>query len=183
MILTSAWSCANSFMYAASRNLYALAITGHAPRVFAKCSARGIPIYAVCAVTACSMLSFLLMSEKSSVVRRPPLPTPPSGGGHPDQKGQVFDWFINKTTVSSLFNWLTLFLATIRFRQGCLAQRVTREDLPFKSPLMPYAAYYGCSLVMFFIAISGFDAFFPEKRSAKSIFANVGTIPWLFCPC
>lgn len=28
-------------MFAASRNLYALAITGHAPKVFAKCSKRG----------------------------------------------------------------------------------------------------------------------------------------------
>jgi amino acid transporter len=55
-------------MFAASRNLYALAITGHAPRVFARCSKRGIPYFAVCAVFAFTMLSFLLLSERSSVV-------------------------------------------------------------------------------------------------------------------
>lgn len=56
-------------MFAASRNLYALAITGHAPTIFARCSKRGIPYVAVCAVTALTLLSFLLLSEKSSVVR------------------------------------------------------------------------------------------------------------------
>lgn len=55
-------------MYAASRNLYALAITGHAPKIFAKCSKRGIPYFAVVAVFLATMLSFLLMSEKSAVV-------------------------------------------------------------------------------------------------------------------
>jgi len=91
--------------------------------------------------------------------------------------GQVFEWFINITTVSSLFNWLTLFLATIRFRKGYLAQGVTRTDLPFRSPLMPYAAYYGCGMVAFFIPISGFDVFFPEKWSVKNFFANVVSLP------
>lgn len=41
----------NSFMFAASRNLYALAITGHAPTVFARCSKRGNPDFAFpCAI-------------------------------------------------------------------------------------------------------------------------------------
>jgi len=38
---------------------------------------------------------------------------------------------------------------------------------------MPYAAYYGCGMVAFFIPISGFDVFFPEKWSVKTFFANV----------
>jgi len=59
-------------MYAASRNLYALAITGHAPKIFAKCSKRGIPYFAVIAVFSATMLSFLLMSEESAVVGVPP---------------------------------------------------------------------------------------------------------------
>lgn len=58
----------HSFMFAASRNLYALAITGHAPKIFARCSKRGIPYFAVCTVFAFTMLSFLLLSERSSVV-------------------------------------------------------------------------------------------------------------------
>ena len=139
VILSSAWSCGNSFMFAASRNLYALAITGNAPRIFAKCSRRGIPIYAVVAIFLCTMLSFMIVSGSSAV---------------------VFGWFMAVTTLSSLFNWLTLFLATIRFRQAYLAQGLKMEDLPFRSVFMPYAAYYGTGMVVFFILISGFEVFF-----------------------
>jgi amino acid transporter len=139
-------------MYAASRNLYSLAITGNAPKIFAKCSKRGIPIYAVCAVFICSLLSFMVVSENSA---------------------KVFEWFMNVTTLSSLF-WLTLFLATIRFRKGYLAQGIKTEDLPFHSIFMPYAAYYGASLVAFFILISGFNVFF--DFNVKDFFASVGTL-------
>lgn len=109
---------------------------------------------------------------------------------------------MNITTLSSLFNWLTLFLATIQFRKGYLAQGIKHEDLPFNSIFMPYAAYYGVGMVSFFICrffgslpfflreeicrndfehkayfsitvISGFDVFFPEKWSVADFFANV----------
>lgn len=140
VILTSAWSCGNSFMFAASRNLYALAITGSAPRVFAICTKRGIPVVAVCVVFATTFLSFLVVSNSSAV---------------------VFEWFMNVTTLASLFNWITLFLATIRFRKAFVAQGLTTSHkLPFTSPLLPYAAYYGVGMVAFFILISGFDVFF-----------------------
>ncbi|KAF8244923.1 hypothetical protein K440DRAFT_655769 [Wilcoxina mikolae CBS 423.85] len=148
VILSSAWSCGNSFMYSASRNLYALAITGNAPKIFAKCSKRGIPMYAVCAVFATTFLSFMVVSENSA---------------------KVFEWFMNVTTLSSLFNWLTLFLATIRFRMAYLSQGVKTEDLPFHSIFMPYAAYYGAVLCVFFILISGFNVFF--KFTVKTFFA------------
>lgn len=74
VILSSAWSCGNSFMYAASRNLYALAITGNAPKFFARCSKRGIPYVAVCTIFALTCLSFLVVSTNSA---------------------QVFEWFLN----------------------------------------------------------------------------------------
>ncbi|KAH8144300.1 uncharacterized protein LAJ45_11725 [Morchella importuna] len=155
VILTSAWSCGNSFMFAASRNLYALAITGHAPKVFARCSKRGIPYFAVCTVFAFTMLSFLLLSERSSV---------------------VFNWFMNITTLSSLFNWLTLFLATIQFRKAYQSQGIEHSALPFHSVLMPYAAYYGVTMVTFFIIISGFDVFFPQNWSVSDFFATYSGI-------
>lgn len=58
---------------------------------------------------------------------------------------------MNITTLSSLFNWLTLFLATIQFRKGYLVQGVKHGDLPFSSKFMPYAAYYGVTMTTFFI--------------------------------
>ena len=46
MILLSGLSCGNTFLYTASRSLYSLAQNGQAPRVFLKCSKRGIPYVA-----------------------------------------------------------------------------------------------------------------------------------------
>jgi amino acid transporter len=43
MILLSGLSCGNTFLYTASRSLYSLAQSGQAPRIFLKCSKRGIP--------------------------------------------------------------------------------------------------------------------------------------------
>ncbi|KAI5799059.1 amino acid permease/ SLC12A domain-containing protein [Geopyxis carbonaria] len=150
VILSSAWSCGNSFMFAASRNLYGLAITGNAPKIFAKCTKKGIPIYSVTAIFLASFLSFMVVSNNSA---------------------KVFDWFLVINTVASLFNWLTLFLATIRFRKAYLSQGILSKDLPFHTPLMPYAAYYGVVMCVFFVIISGFDVFFPSEWSAENFVA------------
>lgn len=74
--------------------------------------------------------------------------------------------FMNITTLSSLFNWLTLFLATIQFRKGCIAQGVKQEDLPFTSKLLPYAAYYGVFMVTIFIC-ENFSTFGNHPRACS----------------
>ncbi|KAI5850148.1 amino acid permease/ SLC12A domain-containing protein [Tricharina praecox] len=164
VILSSAWSCGNSFAYAGSRNLYALAISGSAPKIFAKCTKRGIPLYAVMAVCAFGLLSFLNVGRSSA---------------------EVFNWFVNITTVSGLFNWLTLGISYIRFSKGLAAQGISRDQLPFKGYFQPYAAYYTVGMSAFFILITGFDVFFPEKRTAREFFGAYSgvlmfAIPYIF---
>ena len=46
MILLSGFSCGNTFLYTASRSLYSLAQNGQAPKIFLKCSKKGIPYVA-----------------------------------------------------------------------------------------------------------------------------------------
>lgn len=58
MILLSGLSCGNTFLYTASRSLYSLAQNGQAPKVFLKCSKRGIPYVAGECLSI--MLSFTL---------------------------------------------------------------------------------------------------------------------------
>lgn len=43
VILISAWSSGNSFLYISSRALYSLAIQGSAPRIFKTCNRWGVP--------------------------------------------------------------------------------------------------------------------------------------------
>lgn len=68
VIITSASSAANAFVYTGSRYLYALAQNGQAPRLFLKCTGKGVPLYAVVATSSISLLTFMSTSSGSSVV-------------------------------------------------------------------------------------------------------------------
>lgn len=68
MVLGSAFSAGNSYMYCASRSLFGLALEGKAPRFFTRCTKNGVPIYCVGAVLLLSLLSFLQVSNDASVV-------------------------------------------------------------------------------------------------------------------
>lgn len=81
VIITSASSAANAFVYTGSRYLYALAQNGQAPKLFLKCTGRGVPLYAVMATASVSLLTFMSTSSGSSI---------------------VFQWFQNLTTISNL---------------------------------------------------------------------------------
>lgn len=82
VILISAWSSGNSFLYMSSRSLYSLAISGNAPHIFKKCTKSGVPIYAVGVSSLFTLLSYLNISSSG---------------------GTVFTWFVNLTNVSFIF--------------------------------------------------------------------------------
>lgn len=46
-VFTSAFSAGNSFLFCSSRILYGLALKGQAPKIFARCTKKGLPIFAV----------------------------------------------------------------------------------------------------------------------------------------
>lgn len=68
MVLTSAFSAGNSYVYCASRSLYGMALDGKAPAIFRKVTRNGVPIYCVLAVLLISLLSFLQVSNSASKV-------------------------------------------------------------------------------------------------------------------
>jgi amino acid transporter len=59
VILTSASSSANAFLYTGSRYLYALAQNRQAPRFLLKCSKSGVPVYCVLFTASISLLTYL----------------------------------------------------------------------------------------------------------------------------
>ena len=68
MILASAFSAGNSYVYCASRSLFGLALEGKAPRFLTRCTRNGVPLYCVAVVLAISLLSFLQVSTSAAVV-------------------------------------------------------------------------------------------------------------------
>ena len=68
LMLTSIFSAGNTYTYCAVRNLYGLSLEGRAPKFLRKCTRNGVPIYCFCVVMVFPILSFLSVSNDSSVV-------------------------------------------------------------------------------------------------------------------
>jgi amino acid transporter len=140
VILTSATSSGNAFLYTGSRYLYALAQTKQAPRFLLKCSKNGVPYYCVLLTWSIGFLTFMSVSSGSS---------------------KVFTWFQNLTTISTLFTWVMVCFSYIRFHHAMTAQGIPRSSMPFrakandKSPLLGWIAMIFFSLIIFF---NGWDS-------------------------
>lgn len=139
VILTSATSSANAFLYTGSRYLYALAQNGQAPRFFLKCTKRGVPVYCIMVTASISLLTYLSCSSGANV---------------------VFTWFQNLTTIANLFTWMSVSIAYIQFHKALQAQGVDRNTLVFKSPFQPFTAYFS---LFFFAIITIFNGFYVFK--------------------
>jgi len=144
LILLSGWSCGNAFLYSSSRTLYSLALDGQAPRFFLKCTASGIPIYAVLTVSLIGCLTFLVSSNTA---------------------GTVFNWFVDLSTCGFLISYTSMLCIWVGWYRGLKAQGVSRDSLHWKAPSMPYAAYVAIafgSTVIFFIGLDVFSPFDTE---------------------
>jgi len=145
VILTSASSSANAFLYTGSRYLFALAQNKQAPRFLLHCSKAGVPYYCVAITCSISLLTYLSVR---------------SGG-----PSTVFGWFQNLTTIGSLFTWCSICVAYIQFHKALKAQGVDRNTLVFKSRFQPYTAWFSLIYFAIIIIFNGFDVFVGEGDS------------------
>jgi amino acid transporter len=157
-IIISAWSSGNSFLFLSSRSLYALALSGNAPKIFKTCSKTGVPYYAVAASSMFAALAYLNVGSSSSI---------------------VFNWFVNLTNTSGFISWICCGVIYLRFRTACEAQNIT--DLPYRSPVGRWGAWVVIVSFTFLCLINGFDVFFPEKWNISSFFTAYVGIPMFLC--
>ncbi|EOA81047.1 hypothetical protein ACJQWK_10082 [Exserohilum turcicum] len=156
-IIISAWSSGNSFLFLSSRSLYALALSGNAPKIFKTCTKSGVPYYAVAASSVFCALAYLNVGSSSAV---------------------VFTWFVNLTNTSGFISWICCGIIFLRFRKACDAQGVT--DLPYRSPVGKIGAWIVIVAFTILCLINGFDVFWPEKWNVSSFFTAYVGIPMFF---
>ncbi|KAM3161458.1 Lysine-specific permease [Lachancea thermotolerans] len=143
VVLVTIISAANSNVYVGSRVLFSLAHTGIAPKIFSSVTPQGVPFMGVIVTSLLGLLAFLVVNHNAN---------------------EAFNWLINISTLAGLCAWLFISISHIRFMQ-CLKQRgISRDDLPFKSKLMPYGAYYAAFWVTVIIFVQGFQAFSPHFK-------------------
>lgn len=172
VIITSAWSSGNSFMYMSSRSLYSLAVAGNAPKIFARCSKGGVPYPAVIASALFCALAYLNCTQSSAI---------------------VFSWLVNLTNTSGFTSWICCSFVYIRFRKACNTQGVT--DVPYRSFLQPWyvnpsiffeiksanhknrGAWAALIFFTVLLFINGFNVFFPQNWSASSFLTSYIGLP------
>ncbi|KAH9940775.1 general amino acid permease 1 [Epithele typhae] len=144
MVFTSAFSAGNSFLFCSSRVLYGLALRGQAPKVFTYCTKGGLPLFAVLAASVFAFLSFLNVQSSAE---------------------QVFNWFVNLSTVGGFFSWLAFNITYIFFYRGFKAQGLDRTKLVYYNRLQPWLSYWGVFWITIFILINGFSVFWDFNAS------------------
>ena len=117
VILTSVLSCGNAGMYVSTRMLYSLAEEGKAPKIFAKCNKRGVPIYALNLTTLIAAFCFLTAQVSINT---------------------VYYWLLNASALTGFIAWLAIAISHYCFRRAYVAQGNKVEDLKFKAKFYPF---------------------------------------------
>ncbi|KAF2838344.1 amino-acid permease inda1 [Patellaria atrata CBS 101060] len=160
VILTSATSSGNAFLYTGSRYLFAVAQNGHAPKFLLKCSKRGVPYYCVGITSSVSLLTYLCVSAGAN---------------------NVFIWLANITTIAQLLTWCSICIAYLRFKKALEVQGVSRDSLVYKTPFQPYTAWFALIFFSMIIIFNGFAVFTKGRWLIDDFLTAYIGLPIYFC--
>ena len=73
----------------------------------------------------------------------------------------VFGWFLNLSTIATLFTWVSACIAYLQFHKALKAQGIDRNTLVFRSPWQPYTCWFALLFFSMIIIFNGFDSFSP----------------------
>ncbi|OJJ42131.1 hypothetical protein ASPZODRAFT_126055 [Penicilliopsis zonata CBS 506.65] len=140
LMVTSVFSAGNTYSYAATRALHGLAVAKQAPRIFAKTTQKGVPIYSYIVVMAFSCLSLLQLSNGSM---------------------KVLDWLIDLTTANIMIDYIVITTTYICFYHACQAQSFDRSALPYTGRFQPYSGYISLVWMVAMAGGFGYQSFKP----------------------
>lgn len=156
VILTSVLSAGNSGLYASTRMLYALALEGKAPKIFAKLSHSGVPRNALYITTIIAMLCFLTSLFKNQV---------------------VYLWLLNLSGMTGFIAWLGIAISHYRFRKGMMAQGLDLGILPYRASCFPFGPVFAFVLCMIITLGQNYEAFMHDTIDWNGVIATYIGIP------
>ncbi|KAH0827603.1 amino acid permease/ SLC12A domain-containing protein [Lanmaoa asiatica] len=152
VVLTSVFSAGNHALFAGTRVLYGLSVVSprrQAPAFFSKTTPAGVPIFALLATSSISILCFA-----SSFIG----------------SGQLWGWLQNIVGVSNQIAWLSIGLASLRFRKAWIAQNRSVDELKFYVRwTWPWGPYFVIITVAALILIQGWSSIFPKFSTVDFI--------------
>ena len=157
VILLSAWSAGNSWLYLASRTLYSMSVFGKAPQIFSRCTESGVPYVSLAFTSLFCLLAYMNVSSSAAT---------------------VFNWFVNLINSGAYLGWVCVCVVYIRFRKAVVAQHV--YELPYRSKIMPYGAYFAGVIFFLLLLLNGFTVFFPGHWDISTFITSYIGIPIFF---
>ncbi|GAB7325628.1 hypothetical protein MBLNU13_g09611t1 [Cladosporium sp. NU13] len=155
LIMTSILSAGNGLLYAAARTLHGMALEGHAPRIFSKCTKQGVPIYALLFALSFCLLAFLQVNSSSAV---------------------VMTYLVTLITCCQLLNYGFTALTYRHFYSSLKRQGVSRDTLPYKGKFQPYTSYVAMGGTLFMLLAGGYDLFLKGGWSIMWFFLTYAMI-------
>ncbi|KAK0195525.1 amino acid permease-domain-containing protein [Armillaria mellea] len=143
VILSSVLSAGNHAMFAGSRVLYGLSVTAppQAPKIFSWTTRGGVPLPALMLTSSISILCF-----GSSFIG----------------SGQLWGWLQNIVGVSNQIAWLSIGLASWRFRKAWIHQGRSLDELKFRPAwTWPWGPPFVVITVTALILIQGWSSIIP----------------------
>ncbi|GME97831.1 unnamed protein product [Ambrosiozyma monospora] len=133
-----------------------MAVDGQFPKIFAKCTPNGVPIYAVSLSAAISLVAYLNVSNSSTI---------------------VFTWLTNISTVSGFVSWVFVAITYLRFRKAMTFHGMD-DRVIFRPPLQIPGAWVTLCFFSLIAITNGYSVFFNWKTA--DFFAAYITLPILF---
>lgn len=156
-LVTSAVSAASSDLFTSSRALYSLAITGSAPRIFARTTKGGLPYISVGVSIAFSLLSYMSVRDGAST---------------------VFGYFSNMTSIAGMVTWFCIGVMYIRFHKAMKVQGMSRDVLPYQAWLQPFCGWWTVCATFIVMLFSGWATFLKGNWSVSDFITNYIPIPF-----
>ncbi|KAJ8115118.1 hypothetical protein OPT61_g3167 [Boeremia exigua] len=154
VVLISAWSAGNAFLYMASRGLYSMAIADQAPAVFKRCNKQGTPYVAVCTIALFGPLAYMNVGTNSST---------------------VFNWFLSMINTTGFISWVCVSIIYIRFRKAWAVQG--RKPLPYKKNVQPWGAWVTGVFFAALTLLNGFNVFIKGHWSTATFITTYIGLP------
>ncbi len=169
VIMIAVLSVGNSAIYGSSRTLAALAEQHQAPRIFAYIDRQGRPLVSIAFASCLGLLAFL-------------------AGANYHLQDSTFNWLLALSALSSIFTWMSICLAHIRFRKGWKVQGHTLDELAFKSQPGLLGSYLGFGfnvlvlIAQFYISVAPVDMHtLSTSQRFQRFFTTELALPVILC--
>ncbi|KAM5355939.1 hypothetical protein ACJ41O_002585 [Fusarium nematophilum] len=164
VILIAVLSVGNSAVFGSSRTLAALANLRQAPKILAYVDRKGRPLVAIAIAGVFGLIAFVA-----------DLP----------EQGEVLDWLMSISGLSTIITWSSICLCHIRFRQAWAARGRSVSELPFQSQVGIVGSYIGLALNLLVLVAQFWVGAFPIgwQHLTSSEIARNFFVKWVGAPC